>query len=136
MLKLSRRSLGVALGAIAGTILFSQVAERKKAVSVEEAEHLIAHDSTVIVLDVRTPEEYTGPLGHIDHSLLIPLQTLEGRIGELEQYKSKRILAICRTGRRSATATEILTKHGFEAYNVEGGMVRWNEKGYRTVKSK
>ncbi len=134
-MKILSWSTGIVLAAVTGTILFGQRTTHKHAVSVEEAEHLIG-DSTVIVVDVRTPEEYTGPLGHINHSLLIPIQELEKRIGELEQFKSKRILAICRTGRRSATATEILTQHGFDVYNVEGGMVRWNEKGYPVVKQK
>jgi rhodanese-related sulfurtransferase len=119
---------------VGGTILFCQ--GHRNAVSVEEAHQLIARDSTIIVLDVRTPEEYTGPLGHIDKSVLIPVQELEKRLGELEQYKDKRILAICRTGRRSATATDLLTKHGFDAYNVEGGMQQWNEKGLPVVKQR
>lgn len=134
-MKILRWSGAIVLVAVVGTILFGQRTNRKHAVSVEEAERLLG-DSTVIVVDVRTPEEYTGPLGHINHSLLIPVQELEERIGELEPLKSKRILAICRTGRRSETATEILTKHGFEVYNVEGGMVRWNEKGYPIEKQK
>ncbi|MEK7671532.1 MAG: rhodanese-like domain-containing protein, partial [Bacteroidota bacterium] len=82
----------------------------------------------------RTPEEYTGELGHIDHSLLLPVQELEKRIGELERYKGITILAVCRTGRRSAKATEILTKSGFKAISVEGGMVKWNDMKFPVVR--
>lgn len=103
-------------------------------VSVEEAHRLITTDSSVVVLDVRTPEEFTGNLGHISGAVLLPVQELQQRLAELEKYKEKTILAICRTGRRSAKAVKILTEAGFKACNVEGGMVRWNEKGLPSVK--
>lgn len=103
-------------------------------VSVEEASRLITTDSSVIVLDVRTPEEFTGNLGHISGAVLLPVHELQQRLAELEKYKEKTILAVCRTGRRSAKAVEILTGSGFKAYNMGGGMVRWNEKGLPTVK--
>ncbi len=134
MVRMRYSIVSIALLVAGGAILLSE--GNRNAVSVEGAHQLIARDSTIIVLDVRTPEEYTGPLGHIDKSVLIPVQELETRLGELERYKDKRILVICRTGRRSATATDLLTKHGFEAYNVEGGMQRWNEKGLPVVKQK
>ncbi len=136
MTNLRRWSLIAALSVAAVVLLISQDAKREPSVSVEEAHRLIEHDSTVIVLDVRTPEEFTGPLGHVDHALLIPIQELEQRIKELDDCKNKTILAICRTGRRSAIATEILKKKGFHVFNVEGGMTKWNEKGYSAVKEK
>ena len=130
--------LGVLVGFVLliSMLLLSQPTKEKHVVSVDEARALIAKDSTVLVLDVRTREEYTGELGHIDRAVLIPVQELEKRIDELEPYKGKTILAVCRTGRRSANATEILTKSGFKAMNVEGGMVKWNEKKMPVVREK
>ncbi len=123
------------LAAVAGILLFAQTSnDKNNAVSVEEARKIIAADSTVLVLDVRTPEEYTGQLGHIDHALLIPVQELEKRIGELEEYKGKTVLAVCRTGRRSGSATDLLKEKGFTVKNVEGGMVKWNEENLPVVK--
>jgi len=92
----------------------------------EKASQMITNDSNLVLLDVRTPQEYTGELGHLKNSVLIPVQELESRLSELEQYRGKKILAYCRTGRRSLTATNILRKNGFEALNVQGGMVEWN----------
>jgi rhodanese-related sulfurtransferase len=109
--------------------LFLQSAiTEQKSVTVEKARAIIAADTTVLVLDVRTPQEYTGELGHIENSLLIPVEELEKRIAELEKFKGKTILAVCRSGRRSGTATEILVKNGYKAMNVEGGMLAWNAK--------
>ncbi|MBI2089083.1 MAG: MBL fold metallo-hydrolase [Deltaproteobacteria bacterium] len=81
-----------------------------------------------VLLDVREPEEYTGELGHIPGSILIPLQDLPSRAGELEGYKDRQIIAICRAGVRSTTAAAILTGLGFEQVsNLKGGMLDWND---------
>lgn len=80
-----------------------------------------------VLLDVREPEEYTGELGHIAGSILIPLKDLPSRGGELEGYKDRHVIAICRAGVRSTTAAAILTGLGFEhVSNLKGGMLDWN----------
>jgi glyoxylase-like metal-dependent hydrolase (beta-lactamase superfamily II)/rhodanese-related sulfurtransferase len=82
-----------------------------------------------LLLDVREPEEFTGELGHIPGSILIPLKELLARAGELEQYKGKDIVAICRAGVRSTTAAAILTGLGFEhVSNLKGGMLDWSDQ--------
>jgi rhodanese-related sulfurtransferase len=121
--------LMIAAIAIVAFVFFGQNGKGVNSISVTEAQAMIAKDSTVIVLDVRTPAEYIGDLGHVEHSVLIPVQELEQRMGELEKYKGRKILAICRTGRRSGNATGILVKSGFDAVNVGGGMVKWKEAG-------
>jgi len=80
-----------------------------------------------IMIDVRTTGEYGGELGHIDGSILIPLHELSQRINELEKYKSEEIIMVCRTGNRSGQATKFLNKNGFNALNMIGGMVKWNQ---------
>jgi len=75
-------------------------------------------------IDVREPDEFTGPLGHIKDAVLIPLGQLAARAGEIP--KDKPIVAVCRSGGRSAQATNILTKAGFDKVaNLAGGMLRW-----------
>ena len=127
MKQIAVQGLFVAVLVVLGVVLFGQ-SGNKKAVSVEDAQAMIVKDSSVVILDVRTPAEYTGELGHVKHSILIPIQELEQRLGELDSCKDKTILAICRTGRRSGNATEILGTRGFKVLNVEGGMVQWNAK--------
>lgn len=84
-----------------------------------------------IFLDVRTPEEYAE--GHIEGSILIPVQELEGRLNELA--KDKRVYVYCHSGKRSAAASGILVKNGFtHIENVEGGISAWKEAGYPVVK--
>jgi glyoxylase-like metal-dependent hydrolase (beta-lactamase superfamily II)/rhodanese-related sulfurtransferase len=84
--------------------------------------------SAVQVLDVREPDEFTGPLGHIRGAVLIPLGELSARVGELS--KEKPVVAVCRAGGRSAQATVILQQAGFDRIaNLSGGMLRWRAEG-------
>ncbi len=82
------------------------------------------HHRAVQIVDVREPDEYDGPLGRIAGSLPIPLGELERRAGELS--KDRPVVTVCRAGARSAQATVILKKAGFDKVaNMAGGLLRW-----------
>ncbi len=85
-------------------------------------------DTSLVLLDVRTPEEYFGETGHLESSLLIPVQELQARLPELDGYRGKIIVAYCRTGRRSSQAADMLRAEGFSVLNLTGGIVSWSEK--------
>ena len=73
-----------------------------------------------LLLDVRQPEEYET--GHIPGSMLIPLGELEARQGELD--RNKKIIAYCRSGRKSIAAAIALCGLGFEGVqNLDGGIL-------------
>ena len=76
------------------------------------------------IVDVREPDEFAGPLGHIEGARSLPLGDLEKRAGELT--KERPIVTVCRAGARSAQAAAILRKAGFgNVANLAGGMLRW-----------
>ena len=82
------------------------------------------HLKNVLVLDVREPDEFRGPLGHIPDAHHIPLGSLSESPGELPTGRP--IVAVCRAGGRSAQATLVLKKAGFtQVANLAGGMLRW-----------
>jgi sulfur dioxygenase len=84
-----------------------------------------------LILDVRERAEYTGELGHIRGSVLIPLRELADRAGELQTKTPGPTVVVCRSGVRSTTAAAILEGLGFdEVYNLQGGMVDWNDRGF------
>lgn len=105
-----------------------------KTITTNETVELTSKDTTIILLDVRTSQEWNGSLGHLQGALLLPLQELEERIQELEPYKEKTIVAYCRSGNRSGTATRLLTAKGFTALNMEGGMIKWNSEQLPVIK--
>tara|TARA_A100001011_G_scaffold109889_1_gene116493 strand:- start:1410 stop:1802 length:393 start_codon:yes stop_codon:yes gene_type:complete len=84
----------------------------------------IYNSKTHLFLDVRTEEENLD--NAIPNSLLIPLQELNDRLEELNDFKDKNIIVYCASGSRSANATTFLRRIGFQAQNLEGGMFSWN----------
>lgn len=93
-------------------------------VSMEKFQSKILNENT-IVLDVRTEEEFYGPLGHIEGAMLIPINELAYRINELDDIKNENIYVVCRSGNRSNVGKNILRENNFHAINVDGGMLAW-----------
>jgi len=82
-----------------------------------------------VIVDVREPEEFTGELGHIQGSILMPLKDLTARAEELSAHKERHVIVVCRAGVRSTTAAAILTGLGYEhVSNLKGGMLDWNQQ--------
>jgi rhodanese-related sulfurtransferase len=98
-----------------------------KQVGPQEAVMLFNHDA--LMLDVRENSEYTD--GHIPKSKHIPLGQLGKRLSELDKYKDKPIVAVCRSGSRSGHACGMLRKAGFEnVHNLSGGIMAWEQAGF------
>jgi rhodanese-related sulfurtransferase len=96
-----------------------------KEVDTVAALQLINHKDA-IVLDVREPNEYAS--GHVLNSKHIPLGKLKERMGELEKYKDRPVVVVCRSGNRSGTACFLLGKQGFaQAFNLAGGVQAWQK---------
>ena len=102
--------------------------DKDSTITVQDLKKLMNDDSTLVILDVRTPAELVGSLGKIDNVINIPIQELEDRIGELRKYKEKQIAVICRSGNRSNTGTRILRENGYKAKNVLGGMIEYRKQ--------
>jgi rhodanese-related sulfurtransferase len=83
----------------------------------------LLNDENHKFLDVRTDSEYSN--GHIPKSKHIPLQELQDRVSEIEQFKNKNIIVYCRSGARSSKATNILLEKGFKVLNLSGGVMSW-----------
>jgi rhodanese-related sulfurtransferase len=100
-------------------------------VTVERAMELINEKPSLVILDVRTDGEFRD--GHIEGAMNIPVNELEGRLGELE--RDDELLVYCRTGNRSGTAVNILKENGYsKIYHMYRGITAWITAGYPTVK--
>src|SRR5262245_27459225 len=84
----------------------------------------------IAVVDVRGPDEFVGPLGHIANARNVPLPELAARVAELGSRMETPVILVCKTDKRSASAAAILHAAGFrDVFVLRGGMVRWNAAG-------
>lgn len=93
-------------------------------ISVQDLKARIAAGESLILLDVRQPEEHAEK--NIEGSLLIPLGELPERVDELEAHRNSELIVYCRSGNRSGQACMFLEAAGFtNPVNLTGGMLAW-----------
>lgn len=97
---------------------------KSAAVDVRTA-HELVDNGTAVLVDVRTKPEWRE--GHAPRALHISLASLERQLRRIPDDKT--VLAICRSGNRSARAVAMLREAGFDALNVKGGMGAWARSG-------
>lgn len=104
-------------------------------IGVEEFCKSIANNPDVIVLDVRTPEEFSGTMrdvpsfGHFKNAININMNELESRLKELEKFKNKEVLVYCSHSHRSPRASYLLNTKGFNnVKNLVGGVSTFTDK--------
>lgn len=96
-------------------------------IEADEAARLV--DGGACLLDVREPAEWDT--GHAPVALWIPLGELGARLDEVPTDRT--VAVVCRSGGRSAAATEALRSTGVDAVNVAGGMKAWAAEGFEVV---
>ena len=81
--------------------------------------------AAVLLLDVREHDEWQA--GHAPDAVHIPMSEIPSRAGELDNQSE--VYVVCKAGGRSARVVEYLNRVGFEAINVDGGMLAWQQAG-------
>lgn len=94
----------------------------------------VAVSTEAQLIDVRTPEEFTGELGHIHSAQLVTLGVdLDDFLKRHAQSTPRVLIFVCRSSARSGKATLAARALGItEAYNMDGGMLKWNALGLPT----
>jgi rhodanese-related sulfurtransferase len=99
-------------------------------IEAEDLARRLKRGSDSVIIDVRGPDEFTGPLGHIADARNLPIGDFPERLRELEPNKHRSIVLVCRTDRRSARGAALLRDAGFRDVHVlRGGMEGWNQNG-------
>ncbi len=102
---------------------FMSRGDSKGLVSYEELQQKLTDKAPIVLLDVRTQEEFNN--GHIPGALLLPYDEIDQKAAQLLPEKEKEIIIYCRSGRRSAIAKDSLEALGYTNVNDFGGMNRW-----------
>lgn len=129
----SRRSLyfasGIGFLVIAFIAIFAAQNTTVSAQSLSPAAYqsqFMADNTSHFLLDVRTPEEFAS--GHIHGAVNIPQDSLESRLSEVPTDQP--IVLYCRSGNRSATASQILARAGYASIYDLGGLNDWTAQGF------
>ncbi len=89
-------------------------------------------DSSVVVLDVRTPGEFM--VGHIANAINIDVEGMQFNADVSKLDKTKTYAVYCHSGRRSGIATSEMSKLGFsKLFNLDGGIGAWSAAGQQLV---
>lgn len=92
-------------------------------ITAEEGKAMMDEDPMIILVDVRTQEEYKEE--HIPNALLVPVDELEGLAPDMMPDKDATYIIYCRSGNRSATAAQMLVDLGYQNVYDMGGIIDW-----------
>jgi rhodanese-related sulfurtransferase len=96
-----------------------------KQIDVEQAARRLAEEQPPLLLDVRTAPEVGA--ASLEGAVMIPMQELPERIGELAAWKDRPILVLCHHGVRSLRVAAWLSSQGFgDVASVAGGIDAWS----------
>lgn len=105
---------------------FMSRGDSKGLVSHEDLQQKLTDKAPIVLLDVRTQEEFDN--GHIPGALLLPYDEIDQKALQLLPEKEREIIIYCRSGRRSAIAKDSLEALGYTNVKDFGGMNRWQGK--------
>lgn len=103
-------------------------------ISPTEMRSFLDSDSSIQLIDVRTPKEYEA--GFIENSQNINLfsSSFKEEINRLDKGKS--VFIYCRSGKRSRKSLKYFYEAGFsKIYDLKGGFLNWKSEGYKIVKN-
>jgi rhodanese-related sulfurtransferase len=104
-------------------------------IDIPELRQRIDSEKKLLVLDVRTPEDFVGEQGHIEEAVNIPVEDLQQRLDEIGNYLEQPVAIVCRTDKKSAKAALLLAEEGFaDVHIVRGGMTKWIEAGLPVIR--
>lgn len=101
----------------------SQSDEPYQTISSSDAKEMMDTDKNVLILDVRTLDEYES--GHIQGAVLLPNTVIKDKAAEVIPDYSTTILVYCRSGNRSASASAELAEMGYTNVYDFGGIIDW-----------
>jgi len=87
-----------------------------------------------VLLDCREDAEWAA--GHIDGAVHVPMNQIPDRLsyGHGELTAQRQIVVICKMGSRSAHVASWLNRNGYDAVNLDGGMLAWATAGHPMVR--
>lgn len=123
--------LAAALLVVIAMLVMHEARKSGPSVTPQQAINLINSEQGVFV-DLRDAAEFKQ--GHIVEAIHIPSAKLAERMVELDKYKQRPVILVCKMGQQAGTAGKQLKAGGFEkVYKMTGGMMEWGNLQLPTV---
>ena len=124
--------LVLAFLATLGMLIFTERRKAAPSVSPQQAT-VLGNSEGAMMLDIRSAADYKS--GRILNSTNIPFAELNKRLSDLEKYRDKPIVIVCKTGQTAGSAANILRKDGYtKVHRMTGGMLEWSNQGLPLVR--
>jgi rhodanese-related sulfurtransferase len=105
-----------------------------KKLSPPVAYEMMRDSPQMMVIDLRPPQQFDGPTGHIREARNIPVSLLPYRLLNILQYREDTVFVYCDTEECTEQGAKILRASGFESLvGMEGGINQWIRDGFKTV---
>jgi rhodanese-related sulfurtransferase len=127
--------LVVLLPLVAGCALFRRSNRPPfKKLSPPVAYEMMRDSPEMLILDLRSPQEYNGPTGHLLRAQNIPVERLPFRLLEISPFRDTTVLVYCGADACGEEGMSILIASGFQdAVLMDGGIDAWIREGFKTV---
>ena len=92
----------------------------------------MANSEDAVFVDIRDSKDFNA--GHIANAVNIPFSALASRMNELDKYKDKPLILVCKSGQTVNMAGKTLREKGFNAVRMSGGMMEWSNQNLPVVR--
>ncbi|HET7041596.1 MAG TPA: rhodanese-like domain-containing protein [Gemmatimonadales bacterium] len=105
-----------------------------KKLSPPVAYEMMRDSPQMLVIDLRPPQQFDGPTGHVREAKNIPVSRLPYRLLEVLPFREDTVFLYCDTDECTEQGAKILRESGFESLvGMVGGINRWIRDGFKTV---
>jgi len=105
-----------------------------KKLSAPIAYEMMRDNPEMLIIDLRSPQEYNGETGHVRRARNIPVERLPYRLLEISAFRDDTVLLYCRKDDCGEKGIAVLLASGFEsAVLMDGGIDEWIHEGFKTV---
>jgi len=113
-------------------VILNENARGGQQLSPQQATQLINSQDAVVV-DIRKKDEFRS--GHLPNAINIPAASINSSLGQLEPYKDKPVILVCKTGTTTGAVGSALKKAGFaNVTRLKGGILEWQGSSLPLIK--
>ncbi|MEH6551904.1 MAG: rhodanese-like domain-containing protein [Pseudomonadales bacterium] len=94
----------------------------------------LVNKEEAVVIDLRSSAEFDK--GHVVNAVNLSFEKLGKDSSELDKYKEKPVILVCKMGQSAGSIAKKLRVEGFQTYRLSGGMTEWSAQGLPLVKGR